>query len=116
MCYFHTFQVPHVVDGCPECASLKKERKKLKRKVRDLNEKIGQLRGRLQKNQEDWALSFKELEYQRPVLVTSGVLKTTLCFPMPIYFAGYVLVQIDDNTSELFTTHKSCEVNWAVLP
>ncbi|XP_068741986.1 THAP domain-containing protein 10-like [Montipora capricornis] len=63
---------------CPECASLKKERKKLKRKVRDMNEKISQLKDRLQKNQEDWAISFKEIEYQQPVLVTSGVLKTML--------------------------------------
>jgi len=94
---------------------LKKERIKLKRKVRDLNEKIGQLKSRLKKNQEDWALSFKELEYQQPVSVTSGVLKTTLCFPMPLYFAGYEVVQFDDNTSELFTTNGSCKVNWSVL-
>ncbi|XP_015754641.1 PREDICTED: uncharacterized protein LOC107334227 [Acropora digitifera] len=64
--------------GCPECASLKKERKKLRRKVRDMDEKISRLKDRLQKNQEDWAISFKELEYQQPVLVTSGVLKTML--------------------------------------
>ncbi|XP_067047191.1 uncharacterized protein [Acropora muricata] len=57
--------------GCPECASLKKERKKLRRKVRDMDEKISRLKDRLQKNQEDWAISFKELEYQQPVLVTS---------------------------------------------
>ena len=83
----HTFQTPDTLDttlettnysGCPECSSLKKERKKLKRKVRDMNEKISQLKDRLQKNQEDWALSFKELEYQQPVLVTSGVLNTML--------------------------------------
>ena len=43
-----------------------------------MNEKISQLKDRLQKNQEDWAISFKELEYQQPVLVTSGVLKTML--------------------------------------
>ena len=59
--------------GCPECASLKKERKKLRRKVRDMDEKISRLKDRLQKNQEDWAISFKELEYQQQVLVTSGV-------------------------------------------
>ncbi|KAK2548302.1 hypothetical protein P5673_031534 [Acropora cervicornis] len=57
--------------GCPECASLKKERKKLRRKVRDMDEKISRLKDRLQKNQEDWAISFKELEYQQQVLVTS---------------------------------------------
>ena len=86
----HTFQTPDTPDtldttsettnysGCPECSSLKKERKKLKRKVRDMNEKVSQLKDRLQKNQEDWALSFKELEYQQPVLVTSGVLNTML--------------------------------------
>ena len=43
-----------------------------------MNEEISQLKDRLQKNQEDWAISFKELEYQQPVLVTSGVLKTML--------------------------------------
>ena len=43
-----------------------------------MNEKISQLNDRLQKKQEDWAISFKELEYQQPVLVTSGVLKAML--------------------------------------
>ena len=43
-----------------------------------MNEKISQLKDISQKNQEDWAISFKELEYQQPVLVTSGVLKATL--------------------------------------
>ena len=87
LCYCHTLQAPDTegttseatnCSGCPECASLKKERKKLKRKVRDMDEKISRLKDRLQKNQEDWAISFKELEYQQPVLVTSGVLKTLL--------------------------------------
>jgi len=74
-----------------------------------MNEKIGQLTGRLQKNQEHWASSFKGLEYQHPVSMTSGVLKTTLCFSLPTYFAGYVVVQILNNTGELFTTHGRCE-------
>lgn len=87
LCYCHTLQAPDTegttseatnYSGCPECASLKKERKKLRRKVRDMDEKISRLKDRLQKNQEDWAISFKELEYQQPVLVTSGVLKTML--------------------------------------
>ena len=37
---------------------------------------------------------FKELEYQQPVLVTSGVLKTILCLLLPI--DSYVVVQILD--------------------
>lgn len=53
-----------------------------------MNEKIAQLKDRLEKNQEDWAIAFKELQYQQPVLVTSGVLKTTLCLPLPSCFAG----------------------------
>jgi len=36
-----------------------------------MDEKISRLKDRLQKNQEDWAISFKELEYQQQVLVTS---------------------------------------------
>ena len=43
-----------------------------------MNEKISQLKDRLQKNQEDWAISFKALEYQQPVVVISGVLKAML--------------------------------------
>ena len=54
--------------GCPKCGILKKETKKLKRKVRDLKD-------RMRKNQNDWAMSFKELENQKPALVTSGVLR-----------------------------------------
>ena len=82
-----------------------------------MNGKIGQSKGKLQKNQEDWASSFKQLEYQHLVLVTSGVLKTTLCFSLPsTYFANYVVVQILDNAGELFTTHGSCEAIKSVLP
>ena len=86
ICYCHSYQVPDMEDvtletapysNCPECESLKKERKKLKRKVRDLNVRIGHLKDTLQKNQEDWVMSFKELENQQPALVTSGVLIIT---------------------------------------
>ena len=71
-----------------------------------MDEKISRLKDRLQKNQEDWAISFKELEYQQPVLVTSGVLKTKLS-PVPTCIVGYVVVQILDNTYELTTKHGS---------
>ena len=57
-----------------------------------MSENIAQLKDRMQKNQEDWAITFKELEYQQPVLVTSGVLKTILCLLLPI--DSYVVVQI----------------------
>lgn len=44
---------------------------------------MSQLKDRMDTNQEDWAISFKELsEYQQPVLVTSGVFETIL--PPPI--------------------------------
>lgn len=71
-----------------------------------MSEKISQLKDRMQKNQEDWAISFKELEYQQPVLVTSGVLKTTLCLLLPI--DSYVVMQILDDTGG--TTYKTWQL------
>ena len=96
LCYCHTLQAPDTegttsearnYSGCPECASLKKEREKLRRKVRDMDEKISRLKDRLQKKQEDWAISFKELKYQQPVLVTSGVLKTAVSYYLHVLLA-----------------------------
>lgn len=85
----NTLQVPNDQDSagttpvCLNCESLKKDKKKLQWKVRKLETKMSQLKDRMDTNQEDWAISFKELsEYQQPVLVTSGVFETIL--PPPI--------------------------------
>ena len=67
-----------------------------------MSENIAQLKDRMQKNQEDWAITFKELEYQQPVLVTSGVLKTILCLLLPI--DSYVVVQILDTGGTTYKT------------
>lgn len=62
---------------------------------------MGELKNRMDTNQTEWAISFKELEYQQPVLVTSGVFKTT---PAVLYFSIKYSFAVEFH-SHLLLTH-----------
>ena len=75
-----------------------------------MDEKISRLKDRLHKNQEDWAISFKELEYQQPVLVTSGVLENAVSYYLHLLFHYDVILPYLVKRTRKYETVIHCSV------